>query len=170
MKSGMLFYICVFFVLMAVVYLLFYFWMYQFFGGVNVMEKIFCLKLMGKFFYMLLLFFEKYRMGDLMVWGINDLQVVSMMMGFGVLMFVDLMMYMLMIFLMMGFVISWKLIFVVIILLLIMVAVVSLYGKKIYEWFIEVQDVFGLLNDKVLELVFGVWVIWVFVQEKNDVS
>ncbi len=136
-KSGMLFYICVFLALTAAVYLLSYFWMYQLFGGANVMEKILRSKLMGKLLHMSPPFFEKYRTGDLMARGTNDLQAVSMTTGFGVLTLVDSTMYMLTIFLTMGFVISWKLTFAAIIPLPIMAAAVSLYGKKIHERFTE---------------------------------
>ncbi len=68
-KSGMLFYICVFLALTATVYLLSYFWMYQLFGGANVMEKILRSKLMGRLLQMSPPFYEKYRTGDLMARG-----------------------------------------------------------------------------------------------------
>ena len=46
-KAGMLGYIGLFLALGAVVYTLSYYWMYQLFGGANLVEKILRSKLMG---------------------------------------------------------------------------------------------------------------------------
>ncbi|OUL01978.1 multidrug ABC transporter ATP-binding protein BmrC [Bacillus spizizenii] len=167
--EGLLFYIGIFFVLTAVVYVMSYFWMHQLFGGANVMEKILRTKLMGHLLAMSPLFYEKNRTGDLMARGTNDLQAVSLTTGFGILTLVDSTMFMMTIFLTMGFLISWKLTFAAIIPLPIMAIAISLYGSKIHERFTEAQNAFGALNDRVLESVSGVRVIRAYVQETNDV-
>ncbi|MFP7319462.1 multidrug ABC transporter ATP-binding protein BmrC [Bacillus spizizenii] len=167
--EGLLFYISIFFVLTAVVYVMSYFWMHQLFGGANVMEKILRTKLMGHLLAMSPPFYEKNRTGDLMARGTNDLQAVSLTTGFGILTLVDSTMFMMTIFLTMGFLISWKLTFAAIIPLPIMAIAISLYGSKIHERFTEAQNAFGALNDRVLESVSGVRVIRAYVQETNDV-
>ncbi|WP_409509566.1 multidrug ABC transporter ATP-binding protein BmrC [Bacillus spizizenii] len=167
--EGLLFYIGIFFVLTAVVYVMSYFWMHQLFGGANVMEKILRTKLMGHLLAMSPPFYEKNRTGDLMARGTNDLQAVSLTTGFGILTLVDSTMFMMTIFLTMGFLISWKLTFAAIIPLPIMAIAISLYGSKIHERFTEAQNAFGALNDRVLESVSGVRVIRAYVQEINDV-
>ncbi|MCY7865791.1 multidrug ABC transporter ATP-binding protein BmrC [Bacillus spizizenii] len=167
--EGLLFYIGIFFVLTAVVYVMSYFWMHQLFGGANVMEKILRTKLMGHLLAMSPPFYEKNRTGDLMARGTNDLQAVSLTTGFGILTLVDSTMFMMTIFLTMGFLISWKLTFAAIIPLPIMAIAISLYGSKIHERFTEAQNAFGALNDRVLESVSGVRVIRAYVQETNDV-
>ncbi|MHB9997493.1 multidrug ABC transporter ATP-binding protein BmrC [Bacillus spizizenii] len=167
--EGLLFYIGIFFVLTAVVYVMSYFWMHQLFGGANVMERILRTKLMGHLLAMSPPFYEKNRTGDLMARGTNDLQAVSLTTGFGILTLVDSTMFMMTIFLTMGFLISWKLTFAAIIPLPIMAIAISLYGSKIHERFTEAQNAFGALNDRVLESVSGVRVIRAYVQETNDV-
>ncbi|WP_406621598.1 ABC transporter ATP-binding protein [Bacillus atrophaeus] len=167
--SGMVFYIGLFLGLTAVVYVMSYYWMYQLFGGANVMEKILRSKLMGHLLNMSPPFYEKYRTGDLMARGTNDLKAVSLTTGFGILTLADSTMYMLTIFLTMGILISWKLTFAAIIPLPFMALAISLYGSKIHARFTEAQDSFGALNDRVLESVSGVRVIRAYVQETNDV-
>ncbi|MCY7777909.1 ABC transporter ATP-binding protein [Bacillus haynesii] len=169
-KAGMLGYIGLFLALGAVVYILSYYWMYQLFGGANLVEKILRSKLMGHLLKMTPSFYEKNRTGDLMARATNDLKAISMTAGFGILTLVDSTMYMLTILLTMGFLISWKLTLASIIPLPLMAAAISIYGKKIHERFTEAQDAFGALNDQVLESVSGVRVIRAYVQEKNDVS
>ncbi len=169
-KAGMLGYIGLFLALGAVVYTLSYYWMYQLFGGANLVEKILRSKLMGHLLKMTPSFYEKNRTGDLMARATNDLKAISMTAGFGILTLVDSTMYMLTILLTMGFLISWKLTLASIIPLPLMAAAISIYGKKIHERFTEAQDAFGALNDQVLESVSGVRVIRAYVQEKNDVS
>ncbi|MCY9209081.1 multidrug ABC transporter ATP-binding protein BmrC [Bacillus subtilis] len=167
--EGLLFYIGIFFVLTAAVYIMSYFWMHQLFGGANLMEKILRTKLMGHLLNMSPPFYEKNRTGDLMARGTNDLQAVSLTTGFGILTLVDSTMFMMTIFLTMGFLISWKLTFAAIIPLPVMAIAISLYGSKIHERFTEAQNAFGALNDRVLESVSGVRVIRAYVQESNDV-
>ncbi|MFN2746887.1 MULTISPECIES: ABC transporter ATP-binding protein [Bacillus] len=168
--AGMLGYIGLFMALAIVVYTLSYYWMYQLFGGANLIEKILRSKLMGHLLKMTPAFYEKNRTGDLMARATNDLKAVSMTAGFGILTLVDSTMYMLTILFTMGIFISWKLTLASIIPLPLMAAAISIYGKKIHQRFTEAQDAFGDLNDRVLESVSGVRVIRAYVQEKNDVA
>ena len=130
-KAGMLGYIGLFLALGAVVYTLSYYWMYQLFGGANLVEKILRSKLMGHLLKMTPSFYEKNRTGDLMARATNDLKAISMTAGFGILTLVDSTMYMLTILLTMGFLISWKLTLASIIPLPLMAAAISIYWKKI---------------------------------------
>lgn len=129
-KAGMLGYIALFLALGAVVYILSYYWMYQLFGGANLVEKILRSKLMGHLLKMTPSFYEKNRTGDLMARATNDLKAISMTAGFGILTLVDSTLYMLTILLTMGFLISWKLTLASIIPLPLMAAAISIYGKK----------------------------------------
>ncbi|MEC1261729.1 ABC transporter transmembrane domain-containing protein [Bacillus swezeyi] len=168
--AGMLLYIGLLIGLAIVVYTLSYLWMYQLFGGANLIEKILRSKLMGHLLKMTPSFYEKNRTGDLMARATNDLKAISMTAGFGILTLVDSTMYMLTILFTMGFLISWKLTFASIIPLPLMAVAISIYGKKIHQRFTEAQDAFGDLNDQVLESISGVRVIRAYVQEKNDVG
>ncbi|UYO36390.1 ABC transporter transmembrane domain-containing protein [Bacillus zhangzhouensis] len=168
--SNIVFYVTIFCLLGVVVYILTYFWMYQLFGGANVMERVMRGKLMRHLLKMTPTFYEKKKTGNLMALGTNDLNAVALTTGFGVLTLVDSTAYMLMIFFTMGLTISWKLTLMAIIPMPLMALLIAFYGSKIHERFTVAQDAFGDMNDRVLESVAGVRVIRSFVQEKQDVE
>ncbi|WP_144493845.1 ABC transporter ATP-binding protein [Bacillus pumilus] len=168
--SSMMFYVAIFCLLGVVVYTLTYFWMYQLFGGANVMERVMRGKLMRHLLKMTPTFYEKKKTGNLMALGTNDLNAVALTTGFGVLTLVDSTAYMLMIFFTMGLTISWKLTLMAIIPMPLMALLIAYYGSKIHDRFTVAQDAFGDMNDRVLESVAGVRVIRSFVQEKQDVE
>ncbi len=168
--SSMMFYVAIFCLLGVVVYTLTYFWMYQLFGGANVMELVMRGKLMRHLLKMTPTFYEKKKTGNLMALGTNDLNAVALTTGFGVLTLVDSTAYMLMIFFTMGLTISWKLTLMAIIPMPLMALLIAYYGSKIHDRFTVAQDAFGDMNDRVLESVAGVRVIRSFVQEKQDVE
>lgn len=114
------------------------------------------------------IFYEKNRTGDLMARATNDLKAISITAGFGILTLVDSSVWMLTLLLTMGILISWKLTLAAIIPLPIMAILMQMYGKRIHTRFMEAQDAFGELNDRVLESVAGVRVIRAFVQESAD--
>ncbi|MED4592516.1 ABC transporter ATP-binding protein [Bacillus safensis] len=167
---SIVFYVTIFCLLGVVVYTLTYFWMYQLFGGANVMERVMRGKLMRHLLKMTPTFYEKKKTGNLMALGTNDLNAVALTTGFGVLTLVDSTAYMLMIFFTMGLTISWKLTLMAIIPMPLMALLIAFYGSKIHERFTVAQDAFGDMNDRVLESVAGVRVIRSFVQEKQDVE
>ncbi|WP_282067267.1 ABC transporter ATP-binding protein [Bacillus pumilus] len=168
--SSIVFYVTIFCLLGVVVYTLTYFWMYQLFGGANVMERVMRGKLMRHLLKMTPTFYEKKKTGNLMALGTNDLNAVALTTGFGVLTLVDSTAYMLMIFFTMGLTISWKLTLMAIIPMPLMALLIAYYGSKIHDRFTVAQDAFGDMNDRVLESVAGVRVIRSFVQEKQDVE
>ncbi|PFP30354.1 multidrug ABC transporter permease/ATP-binding protein [Bacillus sp. AFS073361] len=149
-------------------YAITYVWMYRLFGGAFLVER----KLRSRFVTHLLkmtpIFYEKNRTGDLMARATNDLKAISITAGFGILTLVDSSVWMLTLLLTMGILISWKLTLAAIIPLPIMAILMQMYGKRIHTRFMEAQDAFGELNDRVLESVAGVRVIRAFVQETAD--
>jgi len=149
-------------------YAITYIWMYRLFGGAFLVER----KLRSRFVTHLLkmtpIFYEKNRTGDLMARATNDLKAISITAGFGILTLVDSSVWMLTLLLTMGILISWKLTLAAIIPLPIMAILMQMYGKRIHTRFMEAQDAFGELNDRVLESVAGVRVIRAFVQESAD--
>ncbi|MGE6630828.1 ABC transporter ATP-binding protein [Bacillus sp. NPDC077027] len=168
--SSIAFYISIFCLLGVIVYILTYFWMYQLFGGANVMERVLRGKLMRHLLKMTPTFYEKKKTGNLMALGTNDLNAIALTTGFGVLTLVDSTAFMLMIFFTMGFTISWELTLMAILPMPLMALLIAFYGSKIHQRFTVAQDAFGDMNDRVLESVSGVRVIRSFVQEKKDVQ
>ncbi|SFJ61280.1 ATP-binding cassette, subfamily B [Halobacillus dabanensis] len=145
-----------------------YLWDYTLFSGAMMMEKTMRSRLMNHFLRMTPTFFGKNRTGDLMARATNDLKALTMTAGFGILTLVDSTVFMMLIIVVMGYSISWPLTIAALIPLPIMAIVMNRYGKVIHERFTEAQEVFGEMNNQVLESVRGVRVIRAFVQEKND--
>lgn len=165
---GVMRYLLYLFLITVVSYGITYVWMYQLFGGAYLVERKLRSRLMGHFLKMTPAFYERNRTGDLMARATNDLKAVSVTAGFGILTLTDSTIFMLTILLTMSVLISWKLTLAAILPLPIMAVLMTIYGKKIHERFIEAQDSFGDLNDKVLESVAGVRVIRAYVQERAD--
>ncbi|UII56844.1 ATP-binding cassette domain-containing protein [Cytobacillus spongiae] len=145
-----------------------YVWMYQLFGGAFLVERKLRTRFMKHLLKMTPTFFEKNRTGDLMARATNDLKAISMTAGFGILTLVDSSVFMLTILFTMGFFISWKLTLAAVLPLPIMAYIMKIYGKKIHTRFMDAQDAFGELNDRVLESVSGVRVVRAYVQERAD--
>jgi ATP-binding cassette, subfamily B, multidrug efflux pump len=155
-------------VITVVSYGITYVWMYQLFGGAFLVERKLRSNFMNHLLKMTPAFFEKNRTGDLMARATNDLKAISVTAGFGILTLVDSSIFMLTILLTMGFLVSWKLTIAAVLPLPIMALLMKIYGKRIHVRFMEAQDAFGNLNDKVLESVSGVRVIRAYVQERAD--
>jgi ATP-binding cassette, subfamily B, multidrug efflux pump len=157
-------------VIMVSTYVITYVWQYKLFGGAYLVERKLRSGFMNHLLKMTPGFYEKNRTGDLMARATNDLKAISMTAGFGILTLVDSSVWMLTLLLTMGFLISWKLTLAAIIPLPIMALLMQIYGKKIHTRFMEAQDAFGELNDRVLESVAGVRVVRAYVQEKADMQ
>jgi ATP-binding cassette, subfamily B, multidrug efflux pump len=169
MTSEVLFqYIGLFVLITVAVYGITYVWMYKLFGGAFLVERQLRSRFMRHILQMTPTFFEKNRTGDLMARATNDLKSISVTAGFGVLTLMDSSVWMITILFTMGFLISWKLTLAAIIPLPLMAIIIQIYGKKIHARYMESQDAFGELNDRVLESVAGVRVVRAYVQEKAD--
>ena len=149
-------------------YVINFIWQYQLFGGSVKIERILRTRLMSKFLHMTPGFYEKNRTGDLMARSTNDLNAVATTAGFGIMTLIDSTLYMLAIILAMGFLISWKLTFFALLPIPILAIIMQYLGKIIHEKYMDAQDAFGNLNDRVLESIAGVRVIRAYVQERRD--
>jgi ATP-binding cassette subfamily B multidrug efflux pump len=154
------------FLIMIFNYVSNYVWQYQLFGGAYVIERQLRGKLMHHFLKMTPTFYEKNKTGDLMARSTNDLRAISETAGFGIMTLVDSTLYLLTLVLTMGFLVSWKLTLVAILPLPILAYIMQILGKKIHERYMTAQQVFGDLNDNVLEAVAGVRVVRAYVQER----
>lgn len=152
--------------IMAVNYACNFVWQYQLFGGAYVIERQLRGRLMRHFLKMTPTFYEKNKTGDLMARSTNDLRAISETAGFGIMTLIDSTLYLLTLVLTMGFLVSWKLTLVAILPLPILAYIMQVLGKKIHERYMTAQQVFGDLNDNVLEAVAGVRVVRAYVQER----
>ncbi len=149
-------------------YVLNFVWQFRLFEGAINLEKILRRNLMQHFLRMTPTFYEKNRTGDLMARATNDLNAVSLTAGFGIMTLIDSTIYMGCIIFAMGYMISWKLTFFAMLPVPIMAVLIQYLGKIVHERYMKAQDVFGELNDSVLESVAGVRVVRAYVQEKKD--
>ncbi|MGE8002633.1 ABC transporter ATP-binding protein [Lysinibacillus sp. NPDC093216] len=161
-------YILIFVCIIIGGYALNFVWQFRLFEGAINLEKILRRNLMQHFLRMTPTFYEKNRTGDLMARATNDLNAVSLTAGFGIMTLVDSTIYMGFIIFAMGFMISWKLTFFAMLPVPIMAILIQYLGKIVHERYMKAQDVFGELNDSVLESVAGVRVVRAYVQEKKD--
>ncbi|NHM31782.1 ABC transporter ATP-binding protein [Neobacillus terrae] len=156
------------FLIMVFSYGITYVWMYNLFGGAFLVERKLRSQFMGHLLKMTPSFYEKNRTGDLMARATNDLKAISNTAGFGILTLIDSSVWMMTLLFTMGFFISWKLTIASILPLPIMALLMKVYGNRIHTRFMEAQDAFGDLNDRVLESVAGVRVVRAYVQEKAE--
>lgn len=161
-------YIMIFLCIIVGGYALNFVWQFRLFEGAINLEKILRRNLMQHFLRMTPTFYEKNRTGDLMARATNDLNAVSLTAGFGIMTLIDSTIYMGFIIFAMGFMISWKLTFFAMLPVPIMAILIQYLGKIVHERYMKAQDVFGELNDSVLESVAGVRVVRAYVQEKKD--
>ncbi|MCM3289115.1 ABC transporter transmembrane domain-containing protein [Paenibacillus sp. MER 180] len=152
---------------MVIIYGITYVWMYQIFGGANLVERKLRSKLMRQFLKMTPSFFEKNRTGDLMARSTNDLRSVAMTTGFGMLTLTDSTAFLATVLVAM-LIMQWKLTLAVLLPLPFIAIAMKIFGKKIHERYTIAQDAFGKMNDQVLESVGGVRVLRAYVQEKSD--
>jgi len=96
------------------------------------------------------------------------LKAISITAGFGILTLIDSTVFMITILITMCLLVSWKLTLAAILPLPIMAIMMQIYGDRIHKRFMEAQDAFGDLNDRVLQSIGGVRVIRAYVLEKDD--
>ena len=167
-KGKIIQYLAILLAIMVSSYAITYVWMYRLFGGAFLVERKLRSRFVNHLLKMTPVFYEKNRTGDLMARATNDLKAISNTAGFGILTLIDSSVWMLTLLLTMGLCISWELTLAAVIPLPFMAILMKIYGKRIHTRFMEAQDAFGELNDRVLESVAGVRVIRAFVQEGAD--
>lgn len=143
-------------------------WMFQLFGGANLLQRTLRSRLMQHFLRMTPTFFEKNRTGELMALATNDLNAVSQTAGFGILTLVDSTTFAATIMITMGWLISWKLTLMALLPLPIIALLMTYYGRLIHARFMAAQAAFGDMNDRVLETISGIRVVRAYAQERAE--
>lgn len=141
------------------------FWGYLFFGGRNLLAKELRERLMKHFLRMRATFYEKYRTGDLMARSTNDLDAISEMAGYGIMVTMDSTVFLGFILVMMFVSVSWKLTIWSMLTMPIMAYLLKILGDRVNERYLASQTAFADINDDVLEGVEGVRVVRAYVQE-----
>lgn len=142
------------------------FWGYLFFGGKNLLAKELRSKLIKHFLNMRSTFYEKFRTGDLMARSTNDLDAISEMAGFGIMVIMDSTFFLGFLLIIMGATVSWKLTFWAMLTMPIMGWLMIVLGEKVNKRYLASQTAFADINDDVLEGVEGIRVVRAYVQEE----
>jgi len=114
-------------------------------------------------------FFNKAKTGDLMAYATNDLNAVRFLVGFGMVILIDIVVFAIgAMFFMTN--ISLRLTLLAIIPMPVLTVVIIFFGKKIHARFKKVQKTFATMSGKVQESISGIRVVKVFVQEEAELK
>jgi ATP-binding cassette, subfamily B, multidrug efflux pump len=114
-------------------------------------------------------YFNKAKTGDLMAYATNDLNAVRMLMGFGLIILVDIIIFSVgAIFFMTN--INLRLTLLAVTPMPLLSIIIIIFGKKIHKHFGRVQKTFASLSGKVQESISGIRVVKAFVQEEFELE
>lgn len=147
-----------------------YLWGYYLFERQAFLEKTLRGRLFEHFLKMSSPFFEKNTTGDLMAKVTNDINNVGEAISYGTLTFLDSTLYLATIVFVMMYTISWKLTLVTMIPLPLLIYFTKKVGSKIFDRYQHSQNVFGKLNDIVLEDVTATRLIRAYSLEDRKMS
>lgn len=114
-------------------------------------------------------FFNRTQTGDLMAYATNDLNAVRMLIGFGMVIIVDIVVFSIAsLFFMIN--INLRLTLLAVIPMPLLTLVIIGFGRQIHRLFREVQTSFAVMSGQVQESISGIRVVKAFVQEKNELD
>ncbi len=114
-------------------------------------------------------FFNKAKTGDLMAYATNDLNAVRFLVGFGMVILIDIAVFAIGAMFFMTH-ISLRLTLLAIIPMPVLTVVIIIFGRKIHARFKKVQKTFAAMSGKVQESISGIRVVKVFVQEDAELD
>ena len=160
------------FIMLAVSALLFvmkYTWRYFLMGRARDLECFLRAKLFAHLQTLPVKFYNNKKTGDLMAYAINDLNAVRQAFSFGIVSIIDGVIINLASLLVMVKTINPILTAVAIGPIIIAVVIIINMRKSIRERFIEVQEAFASVSEKIQENISGIRVVKAYVQEKSEI-
>lgn len=151
-------------------YVLRFVWRQFIIGTSNKLGRLLRTRLFEHFTKMPPSFFQKHRTGDLMAHATNDVRVVNMLAGPGVMSAVDASVTALVTLTTMFFGLSWQLTLVAILPLPLMVVLTNLVSRKSYRNVLKSQEMFSELNNKVQENISGIKVVKSFGYQQAEMD
>ena len=151
-------------------YLLEFVWSYYLFTGAAKLQRNMRESMMGHFLDMRSVFFEKFRVGDLMARSTQDIRSIADTAGYGMMVLMNATLFLTTIISMMGFSVSWRLTFFSLLPLIILAYAFDKLGNEVEKRFSVSQKSFSELNNDVLEVVDGIRVIRAYVKEEDYVE
>ncbi len=154
-------------ILLSIFVLIFrFFWRYFILGAAREIEFYLRKKLYNHLIELHPPFFQKKGIGDLMAHLTNDLEVIKMAAGIGIVAFFDFLIMVSFSFIIM-FLISYKLTLYVLIPFPILTFVMFLIGPSLHKFFTRVQEKFSDLTEKTKETISSIRIIKSYVQEEG---
>lgn len=142
-------------------------WSFYLFIGSYDLQKTLRNNLMEHFLNMNAPFYQKFRTGDLMTRSSDDVQVMGMTVGYGLMVFFNTSIYLFFILAMMAITVSFKLTLIALIPMPILAYFIFKWGSQVDESFTEAQRSVSEMNSEVLEMIDGVRVIRAFGMEQE---
>lgn len=151
-------------------YLLEFVWSYYLFTGAAKLQRNMREDMMEHFLNMRSIFFEKFRVGDLMARSTQDIRAISDTAGYGMMVLMNATLFLTTIIGMMGFSVSWRLTLFSLLPLGFLAYAFDKLGNELEIRFNISQKSFSSLNNDVLEVVDGIRVIRAYVKEQDYVE
>ena len=171
LTKGLLTQILIFFIVSLVAsYILEILWSYLLFTGSAKLQRNIRSDLMNHFLNMRSVFYEKFRVGDLMARSTQDVRSIAETAGYGMMVLMDSTLFLVIIISMMSATISWKLTLFSLLPLIILAYVFGKVGDVVEKRYTVSQDAFSSLNNDVLEVVDGIRVIRAYVKEESYIN
>ncbi|MGX7352427.1 ABC transporter ATP-binding protein [Enterococcus canis] len=143
-------------------YLTEFIWTFFLFIGSYDLQKQLREQLMSHFLKMGAPFYQRFRTGDLMTRSSDDVQVMGMTVGYGLMVFLNTSLYLSFIVLMMAVTVSWQLTLVALLPMPILAYYIFKWGSQVDKAFTEAQNAVSEMNSEVLEIVDGIRVVRAF--------
>ncbi|GEK92109.1 ABC transporter ATP-binding protein [Alkalibacterium kapii] len=145
-------------------------WGYGLFSGAYKLQRQMRSRLMRHFLRMRAPYFEKFRTGDLLARGTQDIRALADTAGYGMLVLMSATGFTATLVVMMGVTVSWPLTFATVLPLLPMAYVIKVKGAQVDEAYEISQKSFSSVNDDVLEMIDGMRVIRAYVKEGDFID
>ena len=143
-------------------YLAEFIWTYYLFLGSYDLQSQLRGNLMSHFLKMGAPFYSHFRTGDLMTRSSDDVEVMGMTVGYGLMTFLNTSLYLGFIVVMMAVTVSWKLTILALLPMPILAYFIFKWGSKIDQVFTEAQNSVSEMNSEVLEIIDGIRVVRAF--------
>lgn len=137
-------------------------WTYNLFIGSYDLQRSLRGSLMEHFLKMGAPFYHRFRTGDLMTRSSDDVQVMGMTVGYGLMVFLNTSLYLGFIILMMGASVSWLLTLVALLPMPLLAYLIFKWGSQVDKAFTDAQNSVSEMNSEVLEIIDGVRVVRAF--------
>ncbi|MDN6294414.1 MAG: ABC transporter ATP-binding protein/permease [Alkalibacterium sp.] len=145
-------------------------WGYGLFSGAYKLQRQMRSTLMRHFLRMRAPYFEKFRTGDLLARGTQDIRALADTAGYGMLVLMSATGFTATLIIMMGVTVNWYLTFATVLPLLPMAYVIKVKGAQVDEAYEISQKSFSSVNDDVLEMIDGMRVICAYVKEDDFIE